>query len=150
MDKLLVAAFVGLAGWTNLANADLFSSTGPVIAILEGNLFHGEAEGHLDGSGTVWIQSSAMPELGCRGQFTSSAAHGGEGSMRCSDGGTVIFRFTRLSLTRGHGEGLSSRGKLSFTYGLSPADSEHYLKAPAGKSILVTDKELLLVNTVQQ
>jgi hypothetical protein len=108
----------------------LFASTGPVIAILAGDRFEGTAEGHLDGSGTVWIQSLARTDLSCRGNFVSSAELGGMGSLRCTDGVVVTFRFRRLTLTRGHGTGTSSRGPLVFTYGLSPAESERYLKTP--------------------
>jgi hypothetical protein len=130
MRNTLAAVLVALAGWMNPARAELFSSTGPVIAILAGDLFLGEAKGHLDGSGTVRIQSRANPEVSCYGQFASSAEHGGAGSMRCSDGATLTFRFQRLGFKRGHGTGVSTRGPLSFTYGLSASESEPYLKPP--------------------
>jgi len=152
MRKLLItgsAVFAGLAGWVNPAGADLFSSTGPVIAILAGDLFLGEAEGRIGGSGTVWIQSRARPDVSCRGQFTYSAELGGAGSMQCSDGATATFQFRRLGILRGHGAGISTRGPLSFTYGLSPVESEQYLKAPPGKAIRVGEKELLLVDATQ-
>lgn len=143
-----IAIFSGLTGWAGTAGARLMSSTGPVIAILAGDLFQGQAEGHLDGSGTVWIASRARPAFRCRGQFTSSAQLGGAGSLKCSDGMTVTFQFKRLTLTRGHGAGSSSAGPLSFTYGLSPAESEPYLKAPPGKSIRVAGSELVLVDVM--
>ena len=123
-----MVAVAGVAGWTNAGAAGLFSSTGPVIAILAGDRFEGVAEGHLDGSGTVRIQSQVTPGLNCRGNFTSSAELGGMGSLRCTDGLVVTFQFRRLTLTRGHGTGTSSRGPLIFTYGLTPAESEPYLR----------------------
>ncbi len=129
MRKILVAVIAGLAGWANPAGAGIFSSTGPVIAILAGDLFVGEAEGHIGGSGTVWIQSQARPEVSCHGRFSYSAEHGGAGSMRCSDGNALTFQFQRLGLKRGHGTGISTRGPLSFTYGLSPAEAEPFLRA---------------------
>lgn len=146
MRKFLLAALAGLAGWTNPAGAGFFSSTGPVIAIVAGELFLGEAEGQLDGSGTVWIQSRTRPEVSCRGTFSYSAEAGGAGNMRCSDGAGVTFRFQRLGLKRGHGTGNSTRGPLSFTYGLSPVESEPYLKAPPGKALRVDAKDLVLVD----
>ena len=152
MRKLLVtgiAAIAGFAGWANTAGAGLFSSTGPVIAILAGDLYRGEAEGQIGGSGTVWIQSRARPEMSCRGQFSYSAELGGAGNMLCSDGATATFRFQRLGLARGHGTGSSSRGPLSFTYGLSPVESGPYLKAPPGKTIRVGGKDLVLVDATQ-
>lgn len=48
MRRILIkvlAVCIGLAGSTTLANAGLFSATRPVIAILAGDLFVGEAEG---------------------------------------------------------------------------------------------------------
>src|SRR5450759_2643392 len=83
----------GLAGWASPAGAGLFSSTGPVIAIIAGELFLGEAEGNLDGSGTIKIQSRTKPDVTCIGQFTSSAKLGGVGTMRCSDGATATIQF---------------------------------------------------------
>jgi hypothetical protein len=51
MYKMLItvlAASLGLAEWANVAAAELFSKTGPVIAIVSNDLFLGEAEGHLN------------------------------------------------------------------------------------------------------
>jgi hypothetical protein len=149
MHKLFVSTFALLAGlgaWTQPVNAGLLSGTGPVNAILAGELFHGEAVGRLDGSGTVWIQSRTRPAFGCSGQFTSSAQLGGTGSLKCNDGMTVTFNFKRLTIRRGHGAGSSSAGPMTFTYGLSAAESAPYLKAPPGKLIKVAGSELALVD----
>ncbi|MEK7816128.1 MAG: ABC transporter substrate-binding protein [Pseudomonadota bacterium] len=152
MRRMLVmglAAFAGLAGWASPAGAGLFSTTGPVIAILAGDLFLGEAEDNPDGSGTIRIQSRAKPDVSCRGQFTSSAELGGAGNMRCSDGATATFQFQRLSLVRGYGAGSSSRGSMSFTYGLSANESGPYLKLPPGKALRLDGKDLVLVDVRQ-
>ncbi len=143
-----VAALAVLAAWASPACAGLFSSTGPVIAILAGDLYLGEAEGNLDGSGTIAIKSQARPEVGCRGEFTSSAEHGGtgKGDLRCSDGSTATLQFKRLSLVRGYGSGSSSRGALSFTYGLSAEESGPYLMLPAGKALARGVRNLVLVD----
>jgi len=146
-----VAAFAALAGWVNPASAGLVSSTGPVIAILAGDLYLGQAEGNLDGSGSFTITSQTRPEIGCRGEFTSSAAHGdtGKGALRCSDGATATLQFKRLSLVRGYGAGSSSRGALSFTYGLNAAESGPYLKLPRGKALSGDGSDLALVEVAQ-
>ena len=143
-----VAAFAALSAWAAPACAGLLSSTGPVIAILAGDLYLGEAEGHLDGSGTIVIKSQARPEVGCRGEFTSGAERGGTGKgiLRCSDGTTATLRFKRLSLVRGYGTGSSSRGALSFTYGLSTEESGPFLTLPAGKALALGGSDLALVN----
>lgn len=146
MRRMLITSLAVVAGWATPAGAGFFSSTGPVIAIFAGELFLGEAEGNLDGSGTIRIQSSNKPDVTCRGQFTSSAELGGAGSLRCSDSATATIQFQRLSIFRGHGTGNSSRGLMSFTYGLSAIESEPYLKLPPGKVLRLDGKVLVLVD----
>jgi len=141
-----LAASIALAGWTNLAGADLFSAKGPVIAIVADELFLGEAEGHLNGAGTLAIQSQKNPALSCLGQFTSTAALGGSGQMQCTDGTTATFHFQRLSVFRGQGAGSSSRGPMSFTYGLTAVESGTFLKLPSGKRLAVSENKLRLVD----
>ena len=75
--RLTVAIALLLFGLATLVSpasaAGLFSATGNVIAILDGELFVGEAEGHLNGAGTLSIRSQKNPALTCAGNFTSSA-----------------------------------------------------------------------------
>src|SRR4249920_2915023 len=129
MRKILItvlAACIGLAGSATLAGAGLFSSTGMVIAILADDLFVGEAEGHLSGAGTLAIRSQRNPAVSCLGEFTSSAKLGGSGQMQCSDGATGTYHFHRLSVLSCYGAGSSSRVSMSFTYGLTVAQSASY------------------------
>jgi len=149
MCKILVTflvASLGLAEWENVAAAELFSKTGPVIAIVANELFLGEAEGHLSGAGTIAIHSERNPDVTCAGQFTSSAELGGSGQMRCSDGHTGTYHFKRLSLERGYGVGSYGRHSMTFTYGLTTAESEPYLKLPPGKKLESNGKMLALVD----
>ena len=127
----LLAACIGLAGSATSTGAGLFSATGAVIAILAGDLFVGEAEGHLGGAGTLAIRSQKNPALTCTGQFTSSAA-GGSGRMHCSDGATATFQFQRLNAFRGYGTGNFSRGSMTFAYGFTHGEALPYLKLPEG------------------
>jgi hypothetical protein len=122
------------------------SATGAVIAIMAGNLFLGEAEGHLSGAGTLVIHSQKNPALTCRGEFTSSAELGGKGQLRCSDGTTSTFKFERLTLRKGHGTGNFGRGSMNFTYGLTVAEARAYLKLPKGKKLRQNGDKLELVN----
>lgn len=138
--------FIGLAGPTTPASANLFSATGAVIAILNGELFVGEAEGHLDGAGTITIRAQKKPSLTCLGEFTSSAKLGGIGQLRCSDGATGSFHFKRLSVFRGHGAGVSTRGPMSFSYGMSAEEAAPYLLLPGGKKFSPAGTELTLVD----
>ncbi len=152
-QKLLLtglALCMSLAAWSGEAGAQLFSSTGPVIAILDGELLVGEATGHLGGWGTLAVRSRAKGGRTCVGEFSySGEALGDSGQLRCSDGASAAFRFQRLSLMRGYGAGGSSGGSaLSFTYGLSAEDSAPYLKLPAGKELSGDANNLELVAAV--
>ena len=149
MRRILIkvlAVCIGLAGSTTLAGAGLFSATRMVIAIVADDLFVGEAEGHLSGAGTLAIHSQKNPALTCLGEFTSSAALGGSGQLRCSDGTTATFHFKRLSVFRGYGAGSFSRGAMSFAYGFTADDAAPYLKLPEGKKLAHNGTELELVD----
>ncbi len=149
MHKILIArlaASLGLAVWPNLAGAELFSKTGPVIAIMADDLFLGEATGHLSGAGTIAIQSQEHPDITCTGKFTSSAERGGLGQMRCSNGATGTYRFKRMSLEKGYGTGSYGRSLMSFAYGLSLDEAEPHLKLPAGKKLVNNGTTLELVD----
>ena len=141
-----LAASFGLAEWTNAAAAELFSKTGPVIAIMANDLFLGEAEGHLSGAGTIAIHSQRNPDVTCVGEFTSSAALGGSGKMLCSNGTAGTYRFKRLSLVKGYGAGIYHQQSMSFTYGLTADESRRYLKLPPGKKLEHNGKTLVLAD----
>jgi hypothetical protein len=149
MRKILatvLAACLGLAGSATPAGAGLLSATGAVIAILAGELFVGEAVGHLSGAGTLAIHSKKDPGLTCHGQFTSSAELGGVGQMQCSDGATATFSFKRLNIFRGYGVGNFSRGAMSFAYGLTAEEAKPYLTLPEGKQLRRNGTELTLAD----
>ena|SRR5688572_13961920 len=136
---------IAVAGWTLAAHAGPLSSTGPVIAILDGELLVGEVTAHLAGWGTIALRAPADPALTCVGEFSATEALGDAGQLRCSDGASATFEFQRLSLRRGHGAGRSNRGALSFTYGLSAEESAPYLKLPPGKALSEEGSNLQLV-----
>jgi hypothetical protein len=140
----VLGACVGLAVPT-CATAPGFSATAMVIAILADELFVGEAEGHLDGAGTLAIHSQSTPGLTCHGQFTSSAELGGEGQLHCSDASSATFHFQRLGMRKGHGAGSFSRGAMSFSYGLAAQEAAAYLNLPKGKQLAYNAGELALV-----
>jgi hypothetical protein len=140
-----VAVSAGLIAWTTPVSAQLFSSTGPVIAILDGELLVGEATGHLGGWGTIALQSRGNAERTCEGEFSHGEAQGDSGQLRCSDGASVAFRFQRLSLRQGYGVGRPGGSALSFTYGLSVEDSAAYLDLPPGKALRREGDTLALV-----
>jgi hypothetical protein len=141
-----LAACIALAASATLEGGGLLSATGTVIAILADDLFVGEAEGHLSGAGTLAIHSQKNPSLTCLGEFTSSAALGGSGQLRCNDGTTATFHFKRLNVFRGYGVGTFSRGPMSFAYGFTAEEARPYLKPPKGKKLAQNGTGLELVN----
>lgn len=147
MSSRSVALYIGIAvaASTLGAHAGPLSSTGPVIAILGGELLVGEVTAHLAGWGTIALHSPSNPALTCVGDFTATEALGDAGQLRCSDGASAMFEFQRLSLRRGHGAGSSDRGPLSFTYGLSAEESAPYLKLPPGQALGQDGSDLRLV-----
>jgi hypothetical protein len=147
MRKITAALIAGAClGFVPLANAQLFSATRGVIVIASGDLFVGEAVGHLDGGGTLAIHSQHDQAITCRGDFTSSAALGGAGHLHCSDGSVSTFKFTRLTAFTGHGNGTFGGGQMSFVYGLSAAEAGPYLKVPEGKKLTNNGIELALAD----
>src|SRR5687768_5707838 len=145
MTKALIsilAACIGLAVSAMPAAAGPFSATRPVIAIVAGELFVGEAEGHLNGAGTFAIHSQKDPAIKCVGQFTSSAELGGSGGIQCSDGVVATFHFQRAGIFRGHGSGSFPRGSMSFAYGYSASEAGPYLKLPESKKLRLDGTKL--------
>jgi hypothetical protein len=142
-----LALCIALGAWAGAADAGLLSSTGPVIAVLDGELLVGEATGHLAGWGTIAVRSPSNPALTCVGEFSATEALGDAGQLRCSNGATAAFQFQRLSLRRGYGAGTSGSA-LSFTYGLTIEESAPYLKLPAGKELRREGNDVQLVAAV--
>jgi hypothetical protein len=142
-----LALCLALGGWAGAPDAGPLSSSGPVIAILDGELWVGEATAHLAGWGTIVLSSRSNAGLSCIGEFSATEALGDAGQLRCSDGAAATFQFQRLSLRRGHGAGTNGSA-LSFTYGLSAEESAPYLKLPYGKALRGDDSNLALVAAV--
>ena len=141
----LVAVLV-LAGAAVPARADMLSATRTVIAIVADELYTGEAVGHLSGAGTLTLHSQSNPAVTCRGEFTSSATHGGAGQLTCSDGTAATFQFKRLTIFTGFGAGDFGHGSLSFVYGLGPLEAAPYLKLPVGKKLMHNGVQLALAD----
>jgi hypothetical protein len=113
----------------------LTSATAPVLAILADDLFTGEAVGYLDRTGKIEVTSSVSPTLRCVGEFRYTGSSVGRGTMQCNDGNNAQFQFNSLSALSGYGFGNSSRGPMSFTYGLTVEEAKSYLRLPVGKAL---------------
>ena len=141
-----LAACIGFAGFVPAASAGLFSATGEVIAIAADDVYVGEAEGHLDGTGTVAIRSQKNPALTCVGEFTASAEKGGSGRLQCSDKTTAEFHFKRVSVYRGYGVASFGWGDMNFAYGFKPEEAAPYLNLPRSKTLARKGTEIALVD----
>src|SRR5436190_24323765 len=131
MRKIMLSVLAAVTVvFTAPACAGVLSATGAVIAIMAGELFLGEAEGHLSGGGTLSIHSQRNPKLSCLGDFTSSAELGGKGTLHCTDGTSATFHFKRLTIRRGYGAGSYGKGSMSLSYGLTADEARPYLKVP--------------------
>jgi len=142
----VTAACLICAGVTLPAQAGIFSKKGAVIAVAAEDVYVGEAEGHLDGSGTVAIHSQKNPQLKCVGEFTSSAQVGGSGVLQCSDNSTAEFRFKRLTVYQGYGSASFSWGEMTFAYGFTPEEAAPYLKLPQNKTLARNGTAIALVD----
>ena len=144
----LIAALAAVASIAAApaAHAGLFSAKGDVIAVVADDVYVGQAEGHLDGSGTVQIHSQKNPQLKCSGEFTSSAEAGGVGQLHCSDGSRADFRFTRLTVYRGYGVAKFSWGEMNFAYGFKAEEAAPYLNLPQNKRLARNGAQIALVD----
>jgi hypothetical protein len=141
-------AVVALTGCANNSGAymTLTSAHAPVIAILQDDLFTGEAIGYMDRTGTIDIKSALNPELRCVGRFRYTGSKNGIATVQCNDGNEAELSFNGLSMLSGYGYGKSTRGPASFTFGLTPDEASTYLKLPANKKLVTKDKRVEMID----
>ena len=140
---LLLIILASLAGCANASGArmGLFSAKAPVYAILSEDFFVGTAVGYVNRTGTIEIQSVVNDSVRCVGEFRYTGAKTGAGSLTCNDGTNAELQFNSLSTISGYGYGNSTRGPVSFTYGLTPEQAEEYLKLPKNTRLHKNDDE---------
>jgi hypothetical protein len=144
-----VANIVFAVGVAREANAEevhmgLFTVTLPVIAILNDNLYMGEAAAHIDRTGTIALRSVVDPKDRCVGSFRFTSLKTGLADMRCDDGVEAQLSFNALSVFSGCGYGSTLRGPASFTFGLSPEEAAVHLTVPQGKKLVQRSEGLRL------
>lgn len=110
----------------------IFTATTPVLATIKGDIFIGTSVGDISGAGKIEMESAINPDINCIGEFryTSLYSMVGVGTLTCSDGNLATFNFNALDSLSGYGLGSSSRGPVTFTYGLTPEESAKYLQKP--------------------
>ena len=118
------------------AHMGVTSATAPVLAIMYDDLFVGESVGYLNRTGTIDVHSAIDPGKRCVGSFRYTAEHAGTAQLQCNDGADAQISFNSLTALSGYGYGRTSRGPVSFTYGLTTEEAAKYLTLPAGKKIV--------------
>jgi hypothetical protein len=121
--------------------ASMLSASAPVLAILHDDLFTGTAVGYGDRTGTIDVVSSVNPNLRCVGNFAYNGSKTGSGQLRCNDGNVAAFQFNGLTMLSGYGYGTTTRGGLSFTFGLDSVEAAQYLTLPKGKALRPSPKD---------
>ena len=114
------------------ARMGLFTAKSPVAVTIKGDIFVGWAVGDISGSGTIDIQSAIDPDNTCVGEFryTSTWSLVGKGTVSCKDGSQGQFNFKGLTNLKGFGYGNSTRGPVTFTYGMTAEEAAKYLQKP--------------------
>jgi len=134
---LSALALVALAPG-DAAAFSLFSIREPVYAVVGDLLLAGEAVGHWDRTGTLRVHSTLDETLQCHGTFHYTALRKGVASITCTDGSALDLAFEGLGPVSGWGQGLTPRGPVRFTFGLSADAATPYLNLPQGKRIVET------------
>jgi len=122
----------------------LFTVTLPVIAILNGNLYIGDAVAHVNRTGTITLRSVLDPKDRCVGSFRFTNLKTGLADMRCDDGVEAQLSFNAVSVFSGYGYGSTPKGPASFTFGLGPEAAAVRLTVPRGKKLVQTNDGLRL------
>jgi hypothetical protein len=137
MSVLLGAVSVSLLSGC----ASLMSPSAPVIAILKDDLFTGTAVGYANRPGTIEVTSVLNPDIKCVGNFAYEGTRVGSGDLLCNDGNAGTFQFNGLTMHSGYGFGTTTRGSMSFTFGLNTVEAAEYLRLPKGKALRGTAKD---------
>jgi hypothetical protein len=122
----------------------LFSVKLPVIAILHGDLFVGEAIASVNRKGTIDLRSVLDGKGKCFGSFRFTDAKTGVADMQCNDGSAARLSFNALSTFSGYGSGSTPNGPASFTFGLRPEVAALHLILPPGKKLVEGSEGLRL------
>ena len=126
------------------ASMGLFLVRLPVIAVLHGDLFVGEAVADLSRKGTIDLRSVLDPKGKCFGSFRFTDAKTGFADMQCNDGAAARLSFSALNSFSGYGSGSTPNGPASFTFGLRPQVAALHLILPPGKKLVEGSEGLRL------
>lgn len=134
---LLLSGCVG----THDASMRLFSSAVSAQAVLGDVVLNGQVQLYTDRSGTLELVANDTA-LRCMGELRHTATRSGVISLHCSDGTQAQLIFAELTPTSGHGS--SAADHVTLAYGLGPELAMSYLRAPAGKRLVIQAGRLTL------
>lgn len=133
----------GVHGCAQLNDTGLaiFSSNLPAVAIVDGQLLHGEIQLFPDHTGTVSLRAQAASatvsgQTSCVGRFRYTATSTGAIDLRCSGGVVGNVQMTLLGDTRGYGYGPTANGSASVVFGMSSQESRAHLILPPDRQLV--------------
>jgi hypothetical protein len=119
------------------AQAGVLSVDAEAFGYVDGVLFHGKGEGHMDGTGDFTVKSLPEGDISCTGNFDHDFTQGGKGKLTCTNNESADFIFKFTGFAQGYGEGNSqSHGPVRFSFGLKPDEASKVLGLPAGSRIV--------------
>lgn len=89
---------------------------------------------------TGQIVGAPAPIAACFGNLRYTATSSGVLDLRCNEGTNVALPFTLITETRGYAYGSTDAGTASLTFGLPDEEALAYLRAPAGKRLVINAK----------
>jgi len=134
---LLAALLLGACAKVNDTSLRLVSTSRDAYLLVNGQVLTGTVLLVPDRTGRLSFSEGTGAINSCSGGLRYTASNSGEMDVRCNDGTEVAMQYTLLSETRGYGYGATAQGVVSIAFGLSESDALAFLKAPAGKKVVV-------------
>lgn len=145
VKSLLMALLlaVGLSACSVATRMGMRPATAPVYLLLGGELYTGEAQGFNDRRASITLHTEATPPLTCAGTLAFTAERSGVVELTCSNGMQTRLNFESTGWATGFAYSPAGAEPSSLTFGLAPEPAAAYLRAPAGKKLVVSPPESL-------
>ena len=165
---LAVLLAVSLAGCSVAKRMGMRSSTVPVYLVMGGELYSGEAQGFADRRASISVHTdvpvaaeapsgvagappapaapapNSPPPVNCAGTLAFTAERSGQIELTCSNGRQARLAYQSTDWATGFAYSpFDAAAPASLTYGLAPEQAAAYLRAPAGKRLVVSPPDTL-------
>ncbi len=144
---LLVALLAGALSACSVATRmGMRPATAPVFLVLGGELYTGEAQGFNDRRASLTLhteaEAPAAPQT-CAGTLAFLTERSGIIELACSNGTHPQLAFESTGWATGFAYNAAGNAPASLTYGLAAEAANAYLRAPAGKKLVLSSPESL-------